>query len=250
MKRKLEQPGSESKRVRCEKERRVRLQYVQCAGASRLGLLGKLMLMKRKKGSDLRVAVIFKSERACQFHSELFRALRFPTIQLLDNDDVMPLPSNVRQQPMSTEDDNFQGDGGLWFLTEADGGSSKVKDIDYLVIFDPVESVESLQRLLQLCKSDGTATSLVFLHQQEVGLLPLLAEQDLEHREVTISKNTFNNIIQQANKTVKSSFLISQTAQGAYKAFIAVRICCVAFSCGVFSLHGLFWWRLDRVPSC
>ncbi|KAH0575536.1 ATP-dependent RNA helicase HAS1 [Spironucleus salmonicida] len=210
--------------------------YIICAPELRFLVL--YTFLKKKKSQ--KIMVFMSTCAAVQFYSEF--------LKYVGMESVMSIQGKLKQSDRLKAYSQFIAiDAGILICTNVAARGLDIPEVDYVVQFDPPESVESyIHRAGRACRGDSTnkGTGVLFLMEHERAFVDVLVGASVPMLEFEFPMKAILNVSEEFKSVISTNYYLLKSAQEAFKSFIAAYA-----SLGIKSIFDLIKIDLQKLAQ-
>lgn len=187
--------------------------YIICPPEQRFLLLYTFM----KRRSEKKIIVFLSSRDSVEFYYEFLRFIGMTSILMLDG-------GMKQKQRMETYNRFCNTQSGVLLATNVAARGLDLPAIDYVIQFDPPESVESyIHRSGRACRGDSTkkGVGLLFLMSHETKFISFLKAHNVSLFEFEFPTDKIINVQAEMENLIATIYYLRRKAQNAYRSFIS-----------------------------
>ena len=187
--------------------------YIICPPEQRFLLLYTFM----KRRSDKKIIVFLSSRDSVEFYYEFLRFIGMASVLMLDG-------GMKQKQRMETYNKFCNAQSGVLLATNVAARGLDLPAIDYVIQFDPPESVESyIHRAGRACRGDTSkkGVGLLFLMSHETKFISFLKAHNVSLFEFEFPADKIINVQAEMENLIATIYYLRRKAQNAYRSFIS-----------------------------
>ncbi|CAL5997379.1 ATP-dependent_RNA helicase HAS1 [Hexamita inflata] len=173
-----------------------------------------------KKNKNQKIIVFMSTCASVEFYSNFLRYINL--------DDVHCIYGKLKQAQRTNVAEQFsKAESGVLIATNVAARGLDIPDVDYIIQFDPPDSIESyVHRAGRACRGTTSrkGTGILFLSETETGFVKMLSEIGLVLSEFEFPTKKIINVQEEMEKTVSTNYNLATLAQAAF------RDCCLAYA--------------------
>ncbi|TNJ28101.1 putative ATP-dependent RNA helicase HAS1 [Giardia muris] len=187
--------------------------YIICPPEQRFLLLYTFI----KRRANKKIIVFFNSRDSVEFYCEFLRHIGMKSVLMLEGG----MKQSHRTQ---TYNEFANAQFGVLFATNVAARGLDLPDIDFVIQYDPPESVESyVHRVGRACRGANgrKGMGILFLLENEGRFINFLREQAITLFEFEFPSSKIINVQEEMENIVGTVYYLRRKAQDAYKSFLA-----------------------------